>query len=76
MPYDKPLSQGVPIESHPSKLVGSNGSQNRYFDFDKLGEVRSDPTIDPPFLPFDGCSNTMLFLPGYVNCYVQSEQNY
>ncbi|WOK92724.1 hypothetical protein Cni_G01415 [Canna indica] len=31
--------KGVPIESHPSKLVGSIGSNNRYFDFDKLGEV-------------------------------------
>lgn len=28
------------MESHPSKLVGSRGSKNRYFDFDKLGEVR------------------------------------
>lgn len=33
------LLQGVPIESHPSKLVGSRGSNNRYFDFDKLAEV-------------------------------------
>nr|KYP67812.1 Ribonucleoside-diphosphate reductase large subunit [Cajanus cajan] len=31
--------KGVPLESHPSKLVGSRGSENRYFDFDKLGEV-------------------------------------
>ncbi|XP_058082860.1 ribonucleoside-diphosphate reductase large subunit-like [Magnolia sinica] len=31
--------KGVPIESHLSKLVGSNGSQNRYFDFDKLAEI-------------------------------------
>ncbi|CAL9076617.1 unnamed protein product [Musa textilis] len=31
--------KGVPIESHPSKLVGSSGSAKRYFDFDKLGEV-------------------------------------
>ncbi|URE13794.1 hypothetical protein MUK42_37090 [Musa troglodytarum] len=30
---------GVPLESHPSRLVGSSGSKNRYFDFDKLGEV-------------------------------------
>ncbi|ONK68391.1 uncharacterized protein A4U43_C05F10930 [Asparagus officinalis] len=29
----------VPIESHPSKLVGSIGSKNRYFDFYKLAEV-------------------------------------
>jgi ribonucleoside-diphosphate reductase subunit M1 len=27
------------MESHPAKLVGSNGSKNRYFDFDKLAEV-------------------------------------
>ncbi|GFY91178.1 ribonucleotide reductase 1 [Actinidia rufa] len=31
--------KGIPIESHPSKLVGSKGSKNRYFDFDKLAEV-------------------------------------
>ncbi|XP_058076433.1 ribonucleoside-diphosphate reductase large subunit-like [Magnolia sinica] len=31
--------KGVPIESQPSKLVGSNGSRNRYFDFDKLAEI-------------------------------------
>jgi hypothetical protein len=37
------LFQGVPIESHPSKLVGSSDSKNRYFDFDKLAEVCSDP---------------------------------
>lgn len=35
----KILLQGVPIESHPSKLVGSSDSKNRYFDFDKLAEV-------------------------------------
>ncbi|XP_052877719.1 ribonucleoside-diphosphate reductase large subunit isoform X2 [Gossypium arboreum] len=34
--YEK---EGVPLESHPSKLVGSRGSQNRFFDFDKLAEV-------------------------------------
>lgn len=33
--------KGIPIESHPSKLAGSLGSKNRYFDFDKLGEVTS-----------------------------------
>lgn len=33
------LLQGVPMESHPSKLVGSRGSKNRYFDFEKLAEV-------------------------------------
>ncbi|KAJ3671691.1 hypothetical protein LUZ60_007770 [Juncus effusus] len=31
--------KGVPLESHPYKLVGSFGSQNRYFDFEKLAEV-------------------------------------
>jgi hypothetical protein len=31
--------QGVPLESHPSKLVGSADYQNRYFDFDMLAEV-------------------------------------
>ncbi|CAI9109128.1 OLC1v1008889C2 [Oldenlandia corymbosa var. corymbosa] len=31
--------KGISSESQPSKLVGSRGSQNRYFDFDKLGEV-------------------------------------
>ncbi|GJV74024.1 ribonucleoside-diphosphate reductase large subunit [Tanacetum coccineum] len=33
--------KGVPAESQPSKLVGSRGSGNRYFDFDKLAEVCS-----------------------------------
>lgn len=32
--------QGIPAESHPCKLVGSRGSKNRYFDFEKLAEVR------------------------------------
>lgn len=27
------------MESHPTKLMGSKGFSNRYFDFDKLGEV-------------------------------------
>ena len=31
--------QGVPMESHPCKLVGSRSFKNRYFDFDKLAEV-------------------------------------
>ncbi|ONK73316.1 uncharacterized protein A4U43_C04F29650 [Asparagus officinalis] len=35
----------VPIESHPSKLVGSIGSKNRYFDFYKLDEVFSSDNI-------------------------------
>jgi hypothetical protein len=33
------LLQGVPVESHPSKLVGSRGFKSRYFDFEKLAEV-------------------------------------
>ncbi|KAI5057519.1 hypothetical protein GOP47_0027534 [Adiantum capillus-veneris] len=36
--------KGVPLESHPSKLVGSRGYQNRYFDFEKLGEVAAVAT--------------------------------
>ncbi|KAG0492345.1 hypothetical protein HPP92_005743 [Vanilla planifolia] len=31
--------KGVPIESHPSKMVGSIGANNRFFDFHKLAEV-------------------------------------
>ncbi|CAA3010334.1 ribonucleoside-diphosphate reductase large subunit [Olea europaea subsp. europaea] len=31
--------KGVPMEAQPSKLVGSIGCKNRYFDFDKLAEV-------------------------------------
>ncbi|KAL6635307.1 hypothetical protein ACP70R_027978 [Stipagrostis hirtigluma subsp. patula] len=38
--------KGVPIESHPAKLVGSSGSKNRYFDFDKLAEVTSTVTCN------------------------------
>uniref|UniRef100_A0A0E0DXN3 Ribonucleoside-diphosphate reductase n=1 Tax=Oryza meridionalis TaxID=40149 RepID=A0A0E0DXN3_9ORYZ len=38
--------KGVPIESHPSKLVGSSDSKNRYFDFDKLAEVTSTVTYN------------------------------
>ncbi|TVU27835.1 hypothetical protein EJB05_19336 [Eragrostis curvula] len=36
----------VPIESHPAKLVGSIGSKNRYFDFDKLAEITSLVTFN------------------------------
>nr|GME14118.1 ribonucleoside-diphosphate reductase large subunit [Ipomoea batatas] len=32
--------KGVPIESQQSKLAGSRGSINRYFDFDKLAEAQ------------------------------------
>ncbi|GKF28392.1 ribonucleoside-diphosphate reductase large subunit, partial [Tanacetum coccineum] len=30
--------KGIQTESQPSKLVGSRGSSNRYFDFNKLAE--------------------------------------
>lgn len=36
----------VPLESHPSKLVGSSDSKNRYFDFEKLAEVTSTVTYN------------------------------
>lgn len=76
--YDKLLSQGVPLESHPSKLVGSTDSKNRYFDFEKLAEVCSNP-ICPRLLVLiyvNICSDAFLILPGYLNCYLQSQQNY
>ncbi|KMZ56310.1 Ribonucleoside-diphosphate reductase [Zostera marina] len=37
---------GVPLESQPSKLVGSIGSKKRYFDFDKLAEVTAIVTLN------------------------------
>ncbi|XP_052310740.1 ribonucleoside-diphosphate reductase large subunit isoform X1 [Populus trichocarpa] len=37
---------GVPIESHPSKVVGSRGSNRRYFDFEKLAEVTGVVTVN------------------------------
>uniref|UniRef100_A0A0E0K6H8 Ribonucleoside-diphosphate reductase n=1 Tax=Oryza punctata TaxID=4537 RepID=A0A0E0K6H8_ORYPU len=49
----------VPMESHPAKLVGSNGSKNRYFDFDKLAEITSIVTrnlnkiIDTNYYPVE-----------------------
>jgi ribonucleoside-diphosphate reductase subunit M1 len=33
------VTQGVPLESHPTKLMGSKGFKNRFFDFEKLGEI-------------------------------------
>ncbi|XP_042407876.1 ribonucleoside-diphosphate reductase large subunit-like isoform X2 [Zingiber officinale] len=36
----------VSSESYPSKLVGSIGSKNRYFDFDKLAEVTAIVTAN------------------------------
>nr|GEW17377.1 ribonucleoside-diphosphate reductase large subunit [Tanacetum cinerariifolium] len=38
--------KGVPAESQPSKLVGSRGSSNRYFDFNKLAEITSTVTTN------------------------------
>ncbi|CAI9271918.1 unnamed protein product [Lactuca saligna] len=38
--------KGVPAESQPSKLAGSRGSSNRYFDFEKLAEVTSTITTN------------------------------
>jgi len=38
--------KGVPLESQPSKLVGSSDSKNRYFDFEKLAEVTSTVTYN------------------------------
>eukprot|EP01018_Ginkgo_biloba_P026513 Gb_38108 [translate_table: standard] len=38
----------VPIESHPSKLAGSRGYRNHYFDFNKLAEI-----IDVNFYPIE-----------------------
>ncbi|OVA00236.1 Ribonucleotide reductase large subunit [Macleaya cordata] len=58
--------KGVPIESQPSKLVGSSGSKNRYFDFDKLAEVTSIVTtnlnkvIDVNYYPVDTAKKSNL----------------
>ncbi|KAL0378409.1 UNVERIFIED_CONTAM: Ribonucleoside-diphosphate reductase large subunit [Sesamum radiatum] len=38
--------KGVPMEAQPTKLVGSIGSKNRYFDFDKLAEVTAIVTTN------------------------------
>ncbi|KAL3621837.1 ribonucleotide-diphosphate reductase subunit rnr1 [Castilleja foliolosa] len=38
--------KGVPKEAQPTKLVGSMGSKNFYFDFDKLAEVTSIVTAN------------------------------
>ncbi|CAM8907609.1 unnamed protein product [Rhodiola kirilowii] len=56
--------KGVPMESHPSKLVGSLGSKNRFFDFDKLAEVTKIVTtnlnkiIDVNFYPVETARNS------------------
>ncbi|KAL0910724.1 hypothetical protein M5K25_018807 [Dendrobium thyrsiflorum] len=57
---------GVSLDSHPSKLVGSIGSKNRYFDFDKLAEVSAIVTenlnkiIDVNYYPVDTARNSNL----------------
>ncbi|KAK1300338.1 Ribonucleoside-diphosphate reductase large subunit [Acorus calamus] len=38
--------KGVPLESHPSKLVGSRNSKDRFFDFDKLAAVAAIVTAN------------------------------
>ncbi|KAK2384786.1 ribonucleoside-diphosphate reductase large subunit [Trifolium repens] len=38
--------KGLPAESQQSKLVGSRGSSNRFFDFEKLGEVTAVVTTN------------------------------
>ncbi|XP_061344928.1 ribonucleoside-diphosphate reductase large subunit-like [Gastrolobium bilobum] len=58
--------KGVPVESYPSKLVGSRGSKNRYFDFVKLGEVTATATsnlnkvIDITCYPVDNARRSNL----------------
>ncbi|KAJ8758827.1 hypothetical protein K2173_002606 [Erythroxylum novogranatense] len=37
--------KGIPMDAHPSKLVGSGDCKNRSFDFDKLAEVTEVVTI-------------------------------
>ncbi|XP_078428428.1 ribonucleotide reductase 1 isoform X2 [Wolffia australiana] len=58
--------KGTPIEAQPSKLVGSRGSKNRYFDFNKLAEVTSIVTenlnkiIDVNFYPVETAKRSNL----------------
>ncbi|KAJ4823184.1 ribonucleotide-diphosphate reductase subunit rnr1 [Turnera subulata] len=40
------FASSVPTESHPSKLVGSRGSKNIYFDFEKLAEATEAVTFN------------------------------
>jgi ribonucleoside-diphosphate reductase subunit M1 len=67
------LFQGVPIESHRSKLVGSTDSKNRYFDFDKLAEVCSGPAYFRFLILayFNGCFDTIFW-----SCQVTSTVTY
>ncbi|KHN29139.1 Ribonucleoside-diphosphate reductase large subunit [Glycine soja] len=61
------LFNTVTMESHPTKLVGSRGSKNRYFDFDKLEEVTAMVTtnlnkiIDVNYYPVDTAFVELLF---------------
>ncbi|CAM6111256.1 unnamed protein product [Calypogeia fissa] len=56
--------KGVPIESQPHKLVGSLGSKNRFFDFDKLGEVTAlvtrnlNKVIDVNYYPVENAKRS------------------
>ncbi|KAL7245858.1 hypothetical protein ACSBR2_001064 [Camellia fascicularis] len=58
--------KGVPIESQPSKMVGSRDSKNRYFDFDKLAEVTAtitanlNKTIDINYYPVEKAKRSNL----------------
>ncbi|KAJ9670926.1 hypothetical protein PVL29_027087 [Vitis rotundifolia] len=58
--------KGVPMESNPSKLVGSRGSKNRIFDFDKLAEVTAIVTsnlnkiIDVNYYPVETAKRSNL----------------
>lgn len=58
--------KGVPMESHPTKLIGSKGYQNRFFDFQKLGEITSLVTrnlnriIDVNYYPVDTAKRSNL----------------
>lgn len=51
--------KGVSAESQPTKLVGSKGHKNRFFDFEKLGEVTSlvtsnlNKVIDVTYYPVE-----------------------
>ncbi|KAH1245783.1 Ribonucleoside-diphosphate reductase large subunit [Glycine max] len=58
--------KGVPMESHPSKLVGSTCSGNRYFDFDKLAEITAlvttnlNKVIDVNYYPVENAKRSNL----------------
>ncbi|MCO5606500.1 hypothetical protein L7F22_060688 [Adiantum nelumboides] len=58
--------KGVPIDSHPSRLLGSRGHKNCYFDFEKLGEVTSivtcnlNRTIDVNYYPVESAKRSNL----------------